>query len=78
MTPTKFPGCNRVWGGDNYLPLPAFTDATYTISCWRLSWRERLRVLLGAPLWLSQMNFGQSLQPQRISLDTPFAEDSTQ
>ena len=55
-----------------YLPLPCYQNERETISCWRLTWRERLRLIFGVPLWLRQCNFGQPLQPQKPTLDRPF------
>ena len=55
-----------------YLPLPAYTNERETISLWALTWQERLRVLVHGRLWLRQMNFGQPLQPQAPSIESPF------
>jgi hypothetical protein len=69
MKPIDFRGSNVVFAKDQpeYLPLPAYCDPEdetgTVVSCWRLSWRERLRVLVGGPLWLSCMTFRRSLQP---------------
>lgn len=54
-----------------YLPLPAYQNETATISCWRLTWRERWLVLTRGVLWLSQLNFGQALQPQKPGVEKP-------
>ena len=74
MTPIEFPEQTIVWAKNQppYLPLPAYTDTRETISCWRLTWRERLRVLWTGQLWLRQMNFGQALQPQAPCIESPF------
>ncbi len=74
MTPIEFPEQTIVWAKNQppYLPLPAYTDDRETISCWSLSWPERFKVLIRGRLWLRQMNFGQALQPQAPSIDTPF------
>jgi hypothetical protein len=74
MTPIEFPEQTIVWAKDQppYLPLPAYTNEQETISCWRLTWRERLRVLWSGRLWLRQMNFGGALQPQCPSVESPF------
>jgi hypothetical protein len=76
MTPIEFPQQTIVWAKNQppYLPLPAYTDDRETISCWQLTWRERLKVLCFGCLWLRQMNFGSPLQPQALSVDTPFSE----
>jgi hypothetical protein len=74
MKPIEFPEQTIVWAKNQppYLPLPAYTNDSETISCWSLTWRERLRVLWSGRLWLRQMNFGAPLQPQAPSVETPF------
>ena len=74
MKPIKFPEQNKVWGENQppYLPLPAYTDGKETISLWKLTWKERLRILFIGHLWLRQLNFGKALQPQAPSLNSPF------
>lgn len=74
MTPIEFPEQTIVWAKNQppYLPLPAFTDEKQTISCWKLTWTERLKVLFNGKLWLRQMNFSQPLQPQAPSIESPF------
>lgn len=76
MKPVEFPQHNIVWAKDQpeYLPLPAYTDREYTVTCYALTWRERFAVLLRGRLWFSQMNFGAPLQPQRPSVESPFEE----
>jgi hypothetical protein len=76
MTPIEFPEQTIVWAKNQppYLPLPAYTDDTQTISCWSLTWGERLAVLFKGRLWLRQMNFGAALQPQSPSVETPFVQ----
>jgi hypothetical protein len=53
---------------EEYMALPAFQDDTYTISCWELTWGERIRLLLFGKLWVLMMNFGGPVQP--IAFDT--------
>ena len=74
MIPIKFPEQTVVWAENQppYLPLPAYTDREQTISCWQLTWSERIKVLLFGRLWLRQMNFGNKLQPQAPSINSPF------
>ena len=77
MEPIEFPEQTIVWAKNQppYLPLPAYTDNTQTISCWKLTWKERLLVLLFGKFWLRQMNFGSHLQPQAPSVETPFVKN---
>lgn len=73
MTPIAFDGCNTVYGAGqpNYLPLPAHDSEGRVTSCWQLTWRERLIVMITCRLWLQQLNFGKSLQPQKPHVDRP-------
>jgi hypothetical protein len=52
-----------------YLPLPAYQDARQTISAWSLTFVERLRVLFGANVRVTQLNFGRPLQPLKLEID---------
>lgn len=75
MTPIEFTEQNVVFAKDQpeYLPLPAYRDEDGTvISCWKLSWKERLKILLTGKLWLSILTFNAQLQPQLPSADNPF------
>jgi len=76
MIPIEFPEHNAVYAKDQdeFLPLPALVLKAegMTISCWKLSWYERLKILITGTLWLSQLNFGLPLQAQRPDVDKPF------
>ncbi len=76
MKPIEFYEQNHVWAPNQkpYRPLPAYVNSRETISCWSLTFRERLRVLVFGRLWLRQCNFGEKLQPQLPTVDTPFVE----
>lgn len=76
MEPIKFKHHNVIYAENQpeYLPLPAFRNDTETISCWRLTFKERIKILLGRPLWLRQMNFNQPLQPIMPTLECPFVD----
>ncbi len=57
-----------------YQPLPAyqFGDPEGRIACcWRLTWRERLRLLITGKLWHQILTFGEPLQPQLITIEKP-------
>ena len=55
-----------------YNPLPAFADDDGTVvTCWRLSWRERLRILFSGRFWLITMTFKAPLQPILPTIDNP-------
>lgn len=59
--PTNFPEANfTLTGGPaekfgtevDVLDLPTFRGERLQLSCWRLSWRERLRALLFGRVWI--------------------------
>jgi hypothetical protein len=58
-----------------YKPLPAFRfpdDPQGRIACcWRLSWWERLSVLVRGQLWHQILTFNQPLQPQLLTVEKP-------
>lgn len=68
MKPIEFKEHNVVFAKDQpeYLPLPAFKNESAqgeVITCWKLSFRERLRILFKGELWLSLMTFNKPLTP---------------
>ena len=64
MIPVKFPEANKnlskpcdtanIECGD----LWVYTDGTQCISCWKLSWKQRLKALLFGKVWLSVRSDG--------------------
>ena len=55
-----------------YLPLPARKDDNGVIvTLWKLSWRERIQLLLAGKFYLTVMTFNQPLQPVSLTLDKP-------
>lgn len=58
-----------------YLPMPAHrvlnSKEGEFICCWKLSWRERLNVLLGGVIWHRILTFGYALQPQMLQTWEP-------
>lgn len=80
MKPVSFPETNILFakGQPQYLQLPAFRDYEgMVITCWQMTWKERIRALVTGRLWLSQLTFNTPLQPQRPSLERPFLRTST-
>jgi hypothetical protein len=64
-----------------YRPLPAIQcgDENGTIvTRWRLTWPERLRVLLTGDMWLTVMTFGHPLQPLQPACVCPFERTQKQ
>ena len=75
MKPIEFEQSNVVFAKDQpeYLPLPAHRSEDGCVStCWQLTWRERLKVLIGGRLFLSLLTFNNPLQP--LKLGTSFEE----
>lgn len=53
-----------------YQTLPAFkSDEGIVVCCWKLSFKERIKLLVTGKLWHSMMTFNSPLQPQFISVD---------
>lgn len=50
--------------------LPCFRSETFTVSCWQLSPRDRLRCLIGGKVWLMLMMNGHP--PVCVTPDSPF------
>lgn len=58
-----------------YKPLPARVDSKgAAITCWQLTWRERLSILLRGRFYLTILTFNKPLQPIRCSIDKPEVE----
>lgn len=58
-----------------YLPLPAWRASAdpegRIICCWRLSLRERLKILFTGRIWYHILTFNGRLQPQLLEVDKP-------
>lgn len=70
MVPRKFEEANVVFAKDQkeYMPLPAYrNDDGEVVSCWRLSFIERCRVLLKGEIWLSLKTFNKPLTPSFLT-----------
>ncbi len=82
MTPIKFKGYNVIYAenqSDDYLPLPAcrFKEGE-VITCWKLSFVERLNILFKGKLWLSVLTFNRRLQPLLLTIKKPFKQEEKQ
>jgi hypothetical protein len=78
MKPIEFKQSNLTFAKNQpeYLPLPAHRDNAGTVTtCWGLTFRERMRVLLTGKFFLQQMTFNQPLQPIRPTADNPLEEE---
>lgn len=72
MKPIEFNEQNVVYGENQpqYKPLPAlsFEDGT-VVTCWKLSWKEVLKVLFTRKIWHSMLTFNNPLQPILLTVD---------
>ncbi len=71
MTPTKFEHSNKVLqpSGKTYgpnvtgvEPLAIWTDGEQCVSCWRMTWRERLNALIFGRVWIAALT-GETQPP---------------
>lgn len=72
MKPTKFKEQNVVYAENQpeYTPLPALkinSENQEVISCWKLSFKERIEVLFLGRIWLSLLTFGKPLTPSFLA-----------
>ncbi len=77
MTPIKFPEVNVTYAENQpqYLPLPALRlddEHGTVVSCWKMGFWERFRVLFTGKIWLTLSAFGRPLTPSRLSTECPF------
>jgi hypothetical protein len=68
MKPKNFKEANVTFAKDQpeYQPLPAFRADSQdgeVITCWNLSFSERLRILFKGEIWLSLLTFNKPLTP---------------
>ena len=76
MRPMEFAEQNCVYAKNQpeYIPLPVYkTPNGEVTSCWALTWRERLRVLLTGRIWWTVLTFNHPLQPQRPDVVSPLS-----
>ena len=69
MKPVKFKGHNAIFAENQpeYTALPSYRDASdkdcRVTTCWKLSFTDKVKVLLWGKVWLQQLTFHQPLQP---------------
>ncbi len=74
----EFEEQNIVYAEDQpeYLPMPAYRDPHdvkgTVICCWKLTEEEKKKVMETGVIWQSMLTFHDTLQPQLLSVDTPF------
>lgn len=77
MEPIHFPEENKMLLApeskeDLIDPLPVWTDGKHTVSCWRMTWRDRLSALLFGRVWL-WVWYGSTQPPVMLTAErSPF------
>jgi len=74
MKPVEFKHQNIVFAKDQpeYMPLPALridSPQGEVVSCWKMSFKERMKVLFFGRVWLSLMSFNKPLTPSYMSVN---------
>jgi len=72
MKPITFKECNSEFAKNQkqYKTLPAYYDngkEGHVVTCWKLSFKERIRILFKGKVWMSLMTFKNPLQPSLLS-----------
>ena len=73
MKPVKFKHQNVVYAENQpeYIPLPALrlnTTEAEVISCWKLSFKERVKVIFTGIVWVSMASFNKPIMPLFLSI----------
>jgi hypothetical protein len=83
MTPTAFAEQNKTLTkpegvtDEECRSLPVYNDGMQSVSCWRMSWRERLSALWHGKIWL-QIYAGRTQPPVSLTAArTIFAKQET-
>jgi len=83
VKPIPFREQNRVlYGGDKQYsenvtgvdPLPIWTDGEQCLSCWQMSWRERLSALLFGRVWLALLS-GETQPPAWLGAQRTYLKE---
>lgn len=74
MKPIEFKEQNIVFAKDQpeYQPLPAFkneSDQGEVISCWELTFKERIKILFTGKLWVCLLSFNRPLTPSYFTVN---------
>ena len=75
MNPIEFQQMTGIAAKDQpeYIPLPMYRDEQQVISCWRLSFWERLKVLFSGVIWMRLMHTpDQMMTPSLLETENPW------
>lgn len=76
MKPIQFKEQNAIIEGREVSPLPAHqTQDGRVVSCWKLTFTDKMKVLLLGKVWIQTLTYGQPLQPVSASIETPFEKE---
>jgi len=73
MKPVKFKEQNVTFAENQpeYIPLPAHKvdePEGRVISCWQLSFKERIKMLFSGKLWVTLLSFNKPLTPSNFTV----------
>lgn len=74
MKAIEFKHQNIVFAKDQpeYIPLPALklnTPQGEVISCWKMTFKERLKVLITGKIWLNLLSYNKPLTPSYLTVN---------
>ena len=74
MKPIRFPEVNKTYAKDQpqYQPIPVFEDSSPNgtiVSCWELTWKEKLKIIFTGKIWMGLMCFHKPLTPSILSVN---------
>lgn len=70
MTPIKFKKMNCTYVADGCGDLPACRADGQIVSCWKLTLRERIKMMITGRMWLSVQSRQQP--PVWLGVESPF------
>lgn len=62
------------WTDEECKPLPVWTDGNQCVSCWKLTWRERLSALFLGKTWLVVVS-GYTQPPVYVTAAKEYLKD---
>ena len=74
MKPIKFKDQTVIFAENQpeYMPLPALridTPQGEVVTCWKMTLKERIKVVFTGKIWLSLMSFNKPLTPSFMSVN---------
>ena len=74
MKPANFPEANKVLTAppsheDDVQDLHVWSDGEHCVSCWKMSWRDRIRILFTGTVWFWAM--GHTPPPVVLEAEAP-------